>query len=54
MKVFQIISFFILIFEIQTQANNTELNNTIKNTNNTQQINQATNASKNDNKQNTN
>ena len=54
MKVFQIISFFILIFEIQTQTNNTELNNQQKIQNNTQQINQATNAPKNDKKQNTN
>jgi len=54
MKVFQIISFFILIFEIQTQTNNTELNNQKNIQNNTQQINQATNAPKNDNKQNTN
>jgi len=54
MKVFQIISFFILIFEIQTQTNNTELNNQKNIQNNTQQINQAINASKNDKKQNTN
>ena len=54
MKVFQIISFFILIFEIQTQTNNTELNNQKNIQNNTQQINQAINAPKNDKKQNSN
>ena len=54
MKVFQIISFFILIFEIQTQTNNTSVNNTIKPQNNSEQIKQEINIPKNDNKQNIN